>query len=59
MSLAKLRTIDESGVTFRSHLDGARLHLSPERSIEIQGLLGSRTSRWRSTNAHHFPRPRR
>jgi queuine tRNA-ribosyltransferase len=41
MSLAKLRTIDESGVTFQSHLDGARLHLSPERSIEIQRLLGS------------------
>jgi queuine tRNA-ribosyltransferase len=41
MSLAKLRTIDESGVTFQSHLDGARLHLSPERSIEIQRHLGS------------------
>ena len=41
MSLAKLRTIDESGVTFRSHLDGARLHLTPERSIAIQGLLGA------------------
>jgi len=41
MSLAKLRAIDESGVTFRSHLDGARHHLTPERSIEIQRLLGS------------------
>jgi queuine tRNA-ribosyltransferase len=41
MSLATLREIDESGVTFRSHLDGTRLHLSPERSIEIQRLLGS------------------
>jgi queuine tRNA-ribosyltransferase len=41
MSLAKLRAIDESGVTFRSHLDGTKLHLSPERSIEIQRLLGS------------------
>ncbi len=41
MSLAKLRQIDESGVTFRSHLDGAKIHLSPERSIEIQRLLGS------------------
>jgi queuine tRNA-ribosyltransferase len=41
MSLAKLRTLDESGVTFRSHLDGASLHLSPERSIEIQALLGA------------------
>jgi len=41
MSLAKLRAIDESGVTFRSHLDGAKYHLTPERSIEIQRLLGS------------------
>ena len=41
MSLAKLRSIDESGVTFRSHLDGTRIHLSPERSIEIQRLLGA------------------
>jgi queuine tRNA-ribosyltransferase len=41
MSLAKLRKIDESGVTFQSHLDGARIHLSPERSVEIQRLLGS------------------
>jgi queuine tRNA-ribosyltransferase len=41
MSLAKLRAIDESGVTFRSHLDGTLYHLTPERSIEIQRLLGS------------------
>ena len=41
MSLAKLREIDESGVTFRSHLDGTRFSLSPERSMEIQHLLGS------------------
>ena len=41
MSLAKLRKLDESGVTFQSHLDGSRHHLSPERSMEIQGLLGS------------------
>jgi queuine tRNA-ribosyltransferase len=41
MSLAKLREIDEIGVTFRSHLDGSAFHLSPERSIEIQQLLGS------------------
>jgi queuine tRNA-ribosyltransferase len=39
MSLAKLRTIDESGVTFQSHLDGSRHVLTPERSIEIQHLL--------------------
>ena len=41
MSLAELRKIDESGVTFRSHLDGATVALSPERAIEIQNLLGS------------------
>lgn len=41
MSLAKLRKLDESGVTFQSHIDGSRHVLSPERSIEIQGLLGS------------------
>jgi queuine tRNA-ribosyltransferase len=39
MSLAKLRKMDESGVTFRSHLDGSAHHLSPERSMEIQHLL--------------------
>lgn len=41
MSLAQLRTIGEQGVTFRSHVDGARHEMSPERSIEIQGLLDS------------------
>ena len=42
MSLSELREIDEAkGVIFRSHLDGARLELSPERAIEIQTLLGS------------------
>ena len=41
MSLADLRKVDESGVTFRSHLDGAVVALSPERAIEIQALLGS------------------
>ncbi|HEX6842019.1 MAG TPA: tRNA guanosine(34) transglycosylase Tgt [Stellaceae bacterium] len=41
MSLAKLRKLSESGVTFRSHLDGTRFELSPERAIEIQHLLGS------------------
>ena len=38
-SLAKLREIHEEGVIFRSHLDGARLELTPERAIEIQHLL--------------------
>jgi queuine tRNA-ribosyltransferase len=41
MSLAKLRKLSETGVTFRSHLDGARFELTPERAIEIQHLLGS------------------
>jgi queuine tRNA-ribosyltransferase len=41
MSLAQLRKINESAVTFRSHIDGARIELSPERSIEVQRLLGS------------------
>jgi queuine tRNA-ribosyltransferase len=41
MSLADLRKLSEDGVTFRSHVDGARHHLSPERSMEIQRLLGS------------------
>jgi queuine tRNA-ribosyltransferase len=39
MSLAKLRKMEESGVTFRSHIDGSAHHLSPERSTEIQHLL--------------------
>jgi queuine tRNA-ribosyltransferase len=41
MSLANLRTITEKGVAFRSHIDGAAHMLTPERSIEIQHLLGS------------------
>src|SRR3712207_1289551 len=41
MSLAKLRRLDEGGVTFRSHIDGLAHRLTPERSIEIQKLLGS------------------
>jgi queuine tRNA-ribosyltransferase len=41
MSLSNLRKITEQGVTFRSHIDGAKFDMSPERSIEIQGLLGS------------------
>ncbi len=41
MSLAKLRTINEEGVTFQSHIDGARHHLTPERAIQIQHQLGS------------------
>ncbi|MET3825602.1 queuine tRNA-ribosyltransferase [Sphingomonas sp. PvP055] len=41
MSLSDLTKRDENGVTFKSHLDGTRHTLSPERSIEIQRLLGS------------------
>ena len=41
MSLAALRTISEDGVAFRSHLDGSRHLLTPERSVEIQRLLGA------------------
>lgn len=41
MSLAKLRKLDETGVTFQSHIDGSRHFLSPERAMEIQALLGS------------------
>jgi queuine tRNA-ribosyltransferase len=41
MSLAKLRRIDEAGVTFQSHIDGATVALTPERAIEVQCLLGA------------------
>ncbi len=40
-SLAKLRTMDDEGVTFRSHIDGALKRLTPEESIRIQSLLAS------------------
>jgi queuine tRNA-ribosyltransferase len=41
MSLAALRQVTEQGVTFRSHLDGAKVELTPERAVEIQILFGS------------------
>jgi len=41
MSLSELRKVTENAVTFRSHIDGAKIELSPERSIEVQRLLGS------------------
>jgi len=41
MSLAGLRKLTEAGVTFRSHIDGSKHELTPERSMEIQRLLGS------------------
>ena len=40
-SLAKLRKITEDGVTFRSHIDGAKISMSPEDSMRIQSFLGS------------------
>ena len=41
MSLAQLRKVNEKAVTFKSHIDGVMVELSPERAIEVQGLLGS------------------
>ncbi len=41
MSLSQLRSMTERGVTFRSHVDGALHELTPERSIEVQNLLGA------------------
>ena len=41
MSLAQLRKVGETAVTFRSHIDGASVELSPERAVEVQLLLGS------------------
>ena len=44
MSLDRLRTLDEGGVTFRSHLDGTRHRLTPERAMEIQHALDATIS---------------
>ncbi|PIB24588.1 tRNA guanosine(34) transglycosylase Tgt [Amylibacter kogurei] len=41
MSLTDLRKLTEEGVKFRSHIDGSEYNLTPERSMEIQRLLGS------------------
>ena len=41
MSLAPLRKITEEGVTFRSHIDGAMVELTPEHAVEVQILLGA------------------
>ncbi|MDB5416145.1 MAG: tRNA-guanine(34) transglycosylase [Rubritepida sp.] len=41
MSLSGLRKMDEDGVTFQSHVDGSKHRLTPERSVEIQRLLGA------------------
>lgn len=40
-SLADLRRVDDDGVTFTSHIDGSTHRLTPERAMEVQGLLGS------------------
>jgi queuine tRNA-ribosyltransferase len=40
-SLAHLRTLDEQGVTFKSHIDGSDVRLTPERAVEIQHRLGA------------------
>ncbi|MBZ4659195.1 MAG: queuine tRNA-ribosyltransferase [Desulfacinum sp.] len=40
-SLAKIRTIDEEGVAFQSHIDGSRHVITPEKSVQIQEALGS------------------
>lgn len=40
-SLARINAVDDDGVTFQSHLDGARHRLTPEKCIEIQAVLGS------------------
>ena len=41
MSLSALRKVAEAGVTFRSHLDGAMVELTPERAVDVQILLGT------------------
>src|SRR5580698_2275642 len=41
MSLAKINSIDERGIRFRSHLDGAPIILTPESTVELQEALGS------------------
>jgi queuine tRNA-ribosyltransferase len=40
-SLARINEVNDDGVTFQSHIDGSRHHLTPERSIDIQAVLGS------------------
>ncbi|MFO0617821.1 MAG: tRNA guanosine(34) transglycosylase Tgt [Polyangiaceae bacterium] len=40
-SLAENRSVSEDGFTFRSHLDGAKKHLSPEEAMRVQGLIGA------------------
>ena len=51
-SLAKLRSITDEGVEFRSHLDGSKFFLGPKESIARFSTRLARTSSWRSTSAH-------
>ena len=50
-SLAGLRKIKEEGVYFHSHIDGAKIFMGPEESMQIQSNLGSTIARKRSMNA--------
>ena len=58
MSLSQIRKITEEGATFQSHIDGTKHHLSPERSMEIQRLLGS-TIHMQLDECIAFPHERR
>ena len=62
-SLASLRKIKEEGVTFASHIDGHRIFMGPEESMQIQSNLGSDiamalTSAWRTRPGMSTPRHR-
>ena len=54
-SLAKLRKITEEGVTFASHLDGHRIFMGPEESMQIQANLGSTYRHWPLTSVSRTP----
>jgi queuine tRNA-ribosyltransferase len=41
VSLGELNSLDEEGVSFKSHIDGREFKLTPERSMEIQNKIGS------------------
>ena len=62
-SLSGLRKIKEEGVTFASHIDGRRIFMGPEESMQIQSNLGKRhrhgplTSAWRTRPPMSTPRP--
>ena len=54
-SLAGLRKIKEEGVTFRSHIDGHKIFMGPEESMQIQSNLGS-TIAWVLTSVRRLLR---